>query len=204
MTGGRAVAQPRHFWRETASTIEPMALVSLPLGRVTSGNWRSTQTDVDDMTDLRRVVGSDGSFIATTSELPNRLHLWTGLGASASMPTFVNAATLAIPYDFDVSLALVSFDLAWVADERYVLGLVLRDGASLFARLVPAQCNVDCAGDPEVCSTGCAFGVEVDLPLAGVTDGSWGWGAGFCRSAYRGRFKPNDGDYGLGFRVVRR
>ena len=37
-----------------------------------------------------------------------------------------------------------------------------------------------------------------------IRDGTWDNKAFKCRVAYRGRFKPNDGDYGLGFRVVRR
>ncbi len=37
-----------------------------------------------------------------------------------------------------------------------------------------------------------------------IRQGTWDNLAFKCRAAYRGRFKPNDGDYGLGFRVVRR
>jgi formylglycine-generating enzyme required for sulfatase activity len=32
--------------------------------------------------------------------------------------------------------------------------------------------------------------------------GSWGNDPGYCRSAYRGHFRPGSADYGLGFRVV--
>jgi len=37
-----------------------------------------------------------------------------------------------------------------------------------------------------------------------IREGTWDNKAFKCRSAYRGRFVPTDGDYGLGFRVVRR
>jgi formylglycine-generating enzyme len=37
-----------------------------------------------------------------------------------------------------------------------------------------------------------------------IRDGTWDNLAFKCRVAYRGRFVPTDGDYGLGFRVVRR
>jgi len=37
-----------------------------------------------------------------------------------------------------------------------------------------------------------------------IRDGTWDNKAFKCRVAYRGRFVPKDGDYGLGFRVVRR
>ncbi|MFA6470909.1 MAG: formylglycine-generating enzyme family protein [Candidatus Latescibacterota bacterium] len=37
-----------------------------------------------------------------------------------------------------------------------------------------------------------------------IRDGTWDNKAFKCRVAYRGRFLPKDGDYGLGFRVVRR
>jgi len=37
-----------------------------------------------------------------------------------------------------------------------------------------------------------------------IRDGTWDNKEFKCRVAYRGRFKPADGDYGLGFRVVRR
>ncbi|MDP2982609.1 MAG: SUMF1/EgtB/PvdO family nonheme iron enzyme [Candidatus Latescibacter sp.] len=37
-----------------------------------------------------------------------------------------------------------------------------------------------------------------------IRDGTWDNKAFKCRVAYRGRFNPKDGDYGLGFRVVRR
>ena len=37
-----------------------------------------------------------------------------------------------------------------------------------------------------------------------IRQGTWDNKAFKCRSAYRGRFKPMDADYGLGFRVVRR
>ena len=37
-----------------------------------------------------------------------------------------------------------------------------------------------------------------------IRQGAWDNSDWKCRSAYRGRFKPEDGDYGLGFRVVKR
>ncbi len=37
-----------------------------------------------------------------------------------------------------------------------------------------------------------------------IRDGTWDNLAFKCRVGYRGRFKPHDGDYGLGFRVVLR
>ncbi|MFC1509310.1 formylglycine-generating enzyme family protein [Candidatus Omnitrophota bacterium] len=37
-----------------------------------------------------------------------------------------------------------------------------------------------------------------------IRQGTWDNKAYKCRSAYRGRFEPEDSDYGLGFRVVRR
>ena len=37
-----------------------------------------------------------------------------------------------------------------------------------------------------------------------IRQGTWDNKAFKCRSAYRGRFEPQDSDYGLGFRVVRR